>query len=155
MPCAVSPIAQKIVYPLMTAVGNQVDNHGWIHLCTTDAAALHVTAFSIEGFIDVCLHRREQISPAAMVHLQKGLNLLRERLAGDDEKLKTTDASIGVVLKLATSAHFAGDLQAEIQHMVGVRKMVDSRGGLDAFRNSHLLFEMLRYMVAQPDLRSG
>ncbi|TKA65943.1 hypothetical protein B0A55_09457 [Friedmanniomyces simplex] len=134
----------KIVYPLMTAIGNQVDNHGWIDLCTTDAAALHITAFSVEAFIDVCLHRREQANPAAMVHFQKGLTLLRERLSGGDGKLKTTDATIGVVLKLATSAHFAGDLEAERQHMIGVRKMVDIRGGLDAFRDNHLLFEMLR-----------
>ncbi|KAK3670002.1 hypothetical protein LTR78_010101 [Recurvomyces mirabilis] len=140
----VSPIAQKIVYPLMTAAGNQVDNHGWLHLCMTDAAALHITAFSIECFIDVCLHQREQANPAAMVHFQKGLSLLNERLAGGDEELKTTDASIGVVLKLAASAHFAGDRQAERQHMIGVRKMVDLRGGLDAFRNNPLLFEMLR-----------
>ena len=134
------------MYPLITAVGNQVDNRSWIHLCTRDAAALHVTAFSVEGFVDFFLRRREQPSPTAMVHLQKGLVLLSERLAGDDEKLKTSDASIGVVLKLATSAHFAGDLQAERQHMMGVRKMVDSRGGLDAFSNNSLLYEILRYM---------
>ena len=90
-----------------------------------------------------------------MVHFQKGLTLLSERLAGGDEKLKTTDASIGVVLKLATSAHFAGDLQAERQHMIGVRKMVDSRGGLDAFRNNPLLFEMLRYVLALSKLWSA
>ena len=139
----------------MTAIGNQVDNHRWIHLCTTDAAALHVTAFSVEGFIDVCLHQREQANPAAMVHFQKGLALLSERLAGSDEKLKTTDATIGVVLKLAASAHFAGDLQAERQHMIGVRKMVGSRGGLDAFRNNSLLFEILRYVLALSKLRSA
>ena len=132
----------------MTAVGNQVDNHVWIHLCTTDAAALHVTAFSVEGFVDMFLHGREQPNATAMVHFQKGLTLLSDRLAGSDEKLKTTDASIGVVLKLATSAHFAGDLLAERQHMIGVRKMVDSRGGLNAFSNNHLFFEMLRYVLA-------
>ncbi|KAK0983326.1 hypothetical protein LTR91_011269 [Friedmanniomyces endolithicus] len=140
----VSPIAERIVYPLITAVGNQVDNRDWIRLCTTDAAALQVTAFSVEGFVDIFLRRRDHPSPTAMVHLQNGLVLLSERLAGDDEELKSSDASIGVVLKLATSAHFAGDLQAERQHMLGVRKMVDSRGGLDAFRDNSLLFEMLR-----------
>lgn len=136
----------------MTAIGNQADNRDWIHLCATDAAALHVTAFSVEGFIDVCLHRREQPNPTAMVHLQKGLSILSERLAGGDEKLKTNDASIGVVLKLATSAHFAGDLQAEKQHMIGVRKMVDSRGGIDAFRNNPLLYEMIRCVTARSRL---
>ncbi|KAK5163170.1 uncharacterized protein LTR77_010954 [Saxophila tyrrhenica] len=140
----VSPIAQKIVYPLITAIGNQVDNRGWINLCTTDAAALHITAFSIEVFVDLFLRRREQANPAAMVHFQKGLGLVSERLSGDDAMLNTTDATIGVVLKLATSAHFAGDHEAERQHMIGVRKMVDWRGGLGGFRNNHLLFEMLR-----------
>lgn len=122
-----------------------MDNRDWIRLCTTDPAALHVTAFSVEAFVDMCLHGREQANAAAMVHLQQGLKLLSARLAGNDEKLKTTDANIGVVLKLATSAHFAGDLQAERQHLLGVRKMVDSRGGLKAFKDSHLLSEILRY----------
>ena len=143
---------QKIVYPLITAVGNQVENCGWIQLCATDAAALHVTAFSVEGFIDVFLHQREQVNPAAMVHFQKGLALLSERLSGGDEELKTADASIGVVLKLAASAHFAGDHEAERQHMIGVRKMVDSRGGLDAFRNNPLMFEILRDVLSLPRL---
>ena len=109
----------------------------------------------MEGFIDVLLRRQEQPSPVAMVHLQKGLVLLSERLACGDEKLKTTDANIGVVLKLATSAHFAGDLEAERQHMIGVRKMLDSRGGLGAFRYRHLLFEILRDVQCLPDLRSA
>lgn len=100
-PVTVSPIAQKIVYPLITAVGNQVDNRGWIQLCMTDAAALNVTAFSIEAFVDLFLQGRREINPAAMLHFRKGLTLFSERLAGSDEELKISDANVGVVLKLA------------------------------------------------------
>ena len=144
----VSPIAQNIVYPLVTAIGNQVDNHGWIHLCTTDTAALHITTFSIESFVDMFLHRREQTNPAALVHVQKALTILSKRLSSDDERVKNTDANIGVALKLAASAHVAGDLYTARQHMAAVRRMVDSRGGLNAFRSHYLLTEMLRYTKA-------
>lgn len=143
----VSPIAQTVVYPLITAIGSQADNREWLHLCTKDVAALHLTAFSVEGFIDLFLHRR-MIGPAAMVHFHKGVTILRERLSSDDEEAKTTDATIGVVLKLAIAAHFSGEHQAAKQHMEGIRKMVDCRGGLGTFKGSELSSEMLRYLAS-------
>jgi hypothetical protein len=110
-----------------------------------DTAALHITAFAVEGFIERILRRQENsINLAAMLHFQKGLRLLRERLLGEDDETKLSDSTIGVVLKLASAAHFIGDYQASKQHMGGLRKMVDLRGGLDVFKGKYLLVEMLR-----------
>lgn len=50
---------------------------------------------------------------------------------------------MGVVVKLASAAHFDGDYQASKHHMEGLRGMVDLRGGLDAFKGTHLPVEML------------
>jgi hypothetical protein len=99
----------------------------------------------VEGFIEKILRRQENsINLGAMLHFQKGLRLFRRRLLGDDSKAKLSDSTIGAVLKLATAVHFIGDHQASKQHMEGLRKMVDLRGGLDVFKGKHLLVEMLR-----------
>jgi hypothetical protein len=135
----------KVIFPLMVAIGFQADNKESLYPIVLDAAALHITAFAVEGFIDRVLRRQENgINPAAMLHFQRGLRLLRERLLGEDDEIKISDSTIGVVLKLASAAHFDGDYQASKQHMEGLRKMVDLRGGLDVFKGNRLQMEMLR-----------
>jgi len=133
------------MYPLITAAGFQADSSEWLGLAGRDAAALHITAFAVESFIDRVLRRKEStINPSARLHFQKGLRILRERLLVGDEQTKTSDATIGVVLKLASAAHFDGDFQTAKDHMRGIRNMVDLRGGLEAFKNTRLLIDMLR-----------
>jgi hypothetical protein len=142
---AVSAIAMRIIFPLVMTIGFQADNKEWLYLIGIDAAALHITAFAVEGFIDRILRRQENsINPAAMLHFHTGLRLLRERLLGEDDEMKVSDSTISVVSKLAGVAHFNGDYQAAKQHMEGLRKMVDLRGGLDVFKGKHLLVEILR-----------
>lgn len=140
----VSTLAMRVIFPLMMVLGFQADNNEWLYLIGLDAAALHITAFAIEGFMDRVLRRQENINLAATLHLQKGLELLRERLLGSNDEAKISNCTIAVVLKLASAAHFNGDCQASKQHMEGLRKMVDLRGGLSVFKGKHLLVEMLR-----------
>jgi hypothetical protein len=135
----------RIIFPLMAAVDFQANNLESLYPIGVDATALHINAFAIEGFIDRILRRQGNIiNPAAMLHFQKGLRLLRERLLGEDDETKLSDSTIGVVLKLTSAAHFDGDYRASKQHLEGLRKMVDLRGGLDAFKGNKLLVEMLR-----------
>jgi len=135
----------KVIYPLIVAIGFQADNKESLYRLQSDAAALHITAFAVEGFIDRILRRQENsINPAAMLHFQKGLSILRERLLGNDDEMKVSDSTISVVLKLASTAHFDGNYQASKQHMKGLRQMVDLRGGLDVFNGNSLIMEILR-----------
>jgi len=125
----------RVVFPLLMAIGFQADNKEWFYLLGQDATGLHITAFAIEGFIDRVLRRQVNIiNPAATQHFQKGLRLLRQRLLGEDDETTPSDSAIGVVLKLASAAHFNGDYQAAKHHMDGLRRMVDMRGGLDIFK---------------------
>lgn len=101
-------------------------------------------AFAVQGFIDRVLRRQGNLNPVAILHFQKGLRLLRERLLGDDDQTKISDSTMSVVLKLASVAQFDGDYETSKQHMEGLRKMVDLRGGLDVFEGTPLLLEMLR-----------
>ncbi|KAI0382530.1 hypothetical protein F5Y04DRAFT_279817 [Hypomontagnella monticulosa] len=142
----VTTVISGIVFPLRAAIGFQSDNRGWDSPFGRDAASLHITTFAAQGFIDRVLNRQESITnPEAILHFHKGLKLLRERLLGDDDEIKISDSTMSIVLKLASIAHFDGNYEIAKQHMDGLRKMVDLRGGLDVFRGTSLLVEMLRY----------
>ena len=77
-------------------------------------------------------------------HLVKTLQLLRERISQAD-KAMLTDSTAAVVLVLTVHAYMAGELESARQHMNGLRKIVDLRGGVASFQeNSKLLLEILR-----------
>ncbi|KAH7202861.1 uncharacterized protein BKA55DRAFT_658166 [Fusarium redolens] len=141
----VTPFARKVIFPLKVAIGLQEENNEGHYPIARDVVGLHITAFAVESFIDrVLRHRESIINLAALLHFQKGLTLLKERLLGEDEELKISDSTISVVLKLAEAAHFDGDYQTSKQHMQGLRKMVDLRGGIYVFRGKALEVGMLR-----------
>ena len=56
--------------------------------------------------------------------------------------------TVSVVLALAIHAHTTGECETARHHMAGLRRLVDMRGGLAAFRGFHgkILIEMLRYV---------
>jgi hypothetical protein len=138
-------VAGKVMYPLMAATGFLAGNNDWLYPVELDAVSLHINAFAVEGFIDKVLRRQgNYMGTAAMLHFHKGVRLLQERLLGEDDEPKLSDSTRSVVLKLAGAAHFDGDYQAAKQHMEGLRKIVDLRGGMNAFKDSKLLIEMLR-----------
>lgn len=51
------------------------------------------------------------------------------------------------MVKLASTAHFDGDYEVAKQHMEGLRRMVDLRGGLDGFRGRGYFSEMFRLVI--------
>lgn len=100
----------------------------------------------MESFISRVLQGQEgKVNEVAMMHFQRGIKLLRERLLGEDHEVKVSDSTMSIVAKLASAAHFDEDTQASRKHMEGLRKMVDLRGGLGVFKGTHLLVEMLKY----------
>ncbi|KAF2708916.1 hypothetical protein K504DRAFT_408203 [Pleomassaria siparia CBS 279.74] len=140
----VTPLATRVIYPLLAVIGYQADNQQRHYPIGRDVASVYITAFAVQGFIDKVLRRQRSINPATMLLFQKGLKLLNEILQGVDDETKISDSTMGMVLKLASAAHFEGDRQASKQHIKGLQKMVDLRGGLDAFENTELQVEMLR-----------
>lgn len=133
------------MFPLMGVVGFEPEKENWLHLLRDDPAGLHITTFALEELISKVIRRQTRsVNVAAMQHFQKGLKILRERLLGDDAAIKISDSTMGVVLKLAGSAHFNGDYQTSKHHMDGLKRIVDLRGGLDVFKGTQLYQEMLR-----------
>lgn len=75
----------------------------------------------------------------------KTVRFLRERLGDEDENLKLSDNTVMVVLILACHAHHLGQYSIARNHMVGLRKIVDMRGGIAALRTrTRLLIEIFR-----------
>lgn len=94
--------------------------------------------------MDRILCRRESSSLASMLHFGRGVGLLRKRLVESGDEMMVSDTTMGTVLKLASAALVNGDAVAAGRHMVGLRRMVDVRGGLVFFRGKYLMMEMLR-----------
>jgi triacylglycerol esterase/lipase EstA (alpha/beta hydrolase family) len=138
----------RITFPLLTGIGFHPTGQAWYFPTGNDAAAWHINAFAIQSFVDRILRSlpRHKVNPVATLHYLKGLRILRQRLEGNDDEAKVSDATISAVLKLASAAAFDGHIAISQQHMHGLRKMTDLRGGLKLFgHNTKLLVEIWRY----------
>lgn len=87
---------------------------------------IHSILFTAQAFRDAML--QDPCGEVARYHLAQCLSYLQQSL--DDEKNATTDTNMYVVVSLATSAAFLGDLESAKKHMDGLYQMVRLRGGL-------------------------
>ena len=113
---------------------------------TFDAAYLHAMAFGTQAFFSWALGRNSfPAGDCASVHLVKTLRLLRERLLLNDERQMLTNQTMSVILTLAVYARFTVDSTSGKNHLLGLRKIVNLRGGIFTFRdNPSLLTEIFR-----------
>jgi hypothetical protein len=137
------------MYPLESCIQfhrkNKVDTI-WFDLMTYDVLYMHAIVFSSQVYSSRA-YARENATAArrAVVHHSTTLQLLRERLAAQDEDAKVSDSTIFVVLCLANIAHFINDYESARHHLEGLRKIVDLRGGIYAFGyNTKLTIELLK-----------
>ncbi|KAI0100919.1 hypothetical protein GGR51DRAFT_531400 [Nemania sp. FL0031] len=118
----------------------------WMAAFITDAAWVHMMAFTSEAILDVVRGRRvrpadQRVSP----HFTRSMRLLRERLLGDDQLVPLTNSTVQVVLALATHARMHGEFEEARCHLMGLRRIVELRGGIHKFRPwPRLVLEILR-----------
>ncbi|OAP60523.1 hypothetical protein AYL99_05525 [Fonsecaea erecta] len=138
-------MAARALFPLVMVTGFTHKDMAWFDPLKFDAAYLHVTVFAAEVFMDRILGRQySTTNQDAAVHFLKGVQILRKRLLLGGESTEPSNSTIAVVLTLAISAFFMGEDETFRHHMVGLRKMVDLRGGIAAFTGNKLLTEMFR-----------
>jgi len=141
----VSTVAMRVMFPLVILIDFDREDKTWFNPLVFDAAYLHLTVFAAEAFFNVVLLQETPVQNQAKTrHFVKGVQLLRERFIRGDEEAKVSDSTAMVVLMLAMCADFTGDSETSKQHMEGLRKIVDIRGGIEAFRDKKLLTEMFR-----------
>jgi hypothetical protein len=118
----------------------------WIAPLALDPAYLHAKIFTSLYYFDVILPRRSSHeNQLTLHHHHKALSLLRERLLYCNDDARLSNNTVSVVLGLAGHAFWTGDLRSATNHMEGMRKIANLRGGLSTFRdNEKLLAEILR-----------
>jgi hypothetical protein len=142
-------MAKKVMYPLESCIEfhrkDKVDTF-YFDLMTYDATYLHAVAFSCQAFFNKASPRETApMTQRSVAHHSSALKQLRQRLADQGEQIKFSDSTILIILCLAMHAHFTDDFDTAKQHMEGLRKIVDLRGGLGAFSyNSKLVMEILK-----------
>ncbi|RYC59651.1 hypothetical protein CHU98_g6555 [Xylaria longipes] len=118
----------------------------WIAPLAVDPAFLHATIFTCLYYYEMSLSRRPSCeSQRVRHHYHKAVSLLRERLLCDDDDIRLSNNTISAVLSLAGQAFHSGDLKSAVNHIQGIRRMVDLRGGFSSITtNEKLIAEVSR-----------
>jgi len=145
----VTSLPKGALFPLESCIDSpEPPRASWVETLCTDAAYLNATIFSVQVYFDlVAGHELEPVSPLTPTYtsFSKTLGLLRKRLEDHDEQMKSSDNTVMVVLILACHAHRLGQYSIAKNHMLGLRKLVDMRGGIAAFKTrTKLLIEIFR-----------
>ena len=98
---------------------------------TFDAAHLHAAALGTKMYIRLTFGCESHgATGGTAIHFGEALRILRERLSSSDESKKTSDSTMLVVIVLALYARTVGDYSSAKNHMEGLRKMTELRGGV-------------------------
>ncbi|KAK6334274.1 hypothetical protein TWF730_003488 [Orbilia blumenaviensis] len=138
--------SKQILFPLEPVIEFNHKDRQWWDALTVDPAYLNTTAFMAYAYVDLMKgNRYAPMIPQAAFHFVQAVRMLRERLITADKGLLFSDSTIFLVLSLALYAHMTGDGPTARNHLVGLRKIVNMRGGIRSFRhNEKLLMEILR-----------
>ncbi|RDL42512.1 Uncharacterized protein BP5553_02491 [Venustampulla echinocandica] len=84
--------------------------------------------FSVRAFVESALH--DKLSTLACFHYGQTLQILQARLNEFDQTSAISDSTIMVVITLAQAAELTGDFAAVENHIKGLEKIVNLRGGV-------------------------
>lgn len=148
----VSSIAKQILFPLETCMFFNRRAEAWIAPLAFDPAYLHAMIFTSQYYFDALkigtTSEASSISKTSVPHYLKTLKLLRERMAIGDDEIRLSDTTSATIMALVGYARLTGDDQSARNHLEGLFKIVNLRGGVSSFKNSaKLLVEILRYVI--------
>jgi hypothetical protein len=107
----------------------------WLEPLITDEAWVHMMAFSSYAFFDMLHGHSIRLSDQkTSLHFTRSLRLLRQRLTGDDQVFAITNTTVQIVMSLATLASMQGEFEEAKAHMMGLKRIVELRGGIERFR---------------------
>ncbi|KAI1771129.1 hypothetical protein F4818DRAFT_213531 [Hypoxylon cercidicola] len=141
-----SSIAKQILFPLEPCVLFERKAETWIEPLKFDPVFLHTMIFTSQSYFDVIVAgRTSAITKVALHHFLKALQLLRERIARDDDHVTLSDTTLAAVMAFTGHALLTGDYRLAMNHVQGLHKIVGLRGGVVTFQsNPKLLIEILR-----------
>ncbi|OJJ05859.1 hypothetical protein ASPVEDRAFT_45322 [Aspergillus versicolor CBS 583.65] len=132
--CAYFSYMKDEMYPIVRYSRPDTPKTYWFHWAHLDLAYLHcilyMTSFSLDSL-------RGQKSRRTEFHAYRMIRELNEQLS--DPKTALTDSTTIVVMALALIAESFGDVQSAHMHMMGLKKIIDLRGGIESFASHPLL----------------
>jgi hypothetical protein len=121
-------------YPYEICLEPHQIERGWFPYMISDVCCLHSMMFSLRA----CIERtsQNQLSHLACFHYAQTVQLLQTRLNEVDRTSAISDATIMVVVTLATVAGLTEDFTAVENHIKGLEKIISLRGGVRSL-NTH------------------
>ena len=134
----------KSIFPVKLCIDYDSDGDNLFNRLFHDTVYFHAVVFPISYIHE---NRMQQTpSRTTCYHLRRTLSLLNKRLSEQDACLM--DTTIYAVLALALMANISGDHAAAEKHILGLRRIVNLRGGLQALRqNPKLHFTIDQYVL--------
>ncbi|KAI1342902.1 fungal-specific transcription factor domain-containing protein [Xylariaceae sp. FL0016] len=111
----------------------------WVPLSLTDAALMNSILYANSVLRAGWNPRKECV--IGINHLQQTIQLLNKRL--QDQQPSIDDATIGTVAGLALTECSCGHEDKWRIHMAGMKRMIDTRGGLSAFESQPFLYDKI------------
>ncbi|KAK4495904.1 hypothetical protein PRZ48_013172 [Zasmidium cellare] len=109
---------------------------------THDALYLNAMVFSTQSWF--CKGTGREIDKRVSYHLVKSISLLRDRLM-DGGQATTSNTTINAVVMLAGQALLMGEAKTAREHVFGLRRLVEMRGGFGRLKgNVKLVMEVVR-----------
>ncbi|GAD92297.1 hypothetical protein PVAR5_0887 [Paecilomyces variotii No. 5] len=128
-------IMGKAMYPVEFCVDFKNEDHNWFRDLSHDPAYAHSVLSTAQAYFD--LASSQTFGPTAIVHMNKTMFLLRNKLAEAD--LVITDATIFTVLALVLFSKALDDHAAAQKHLYGLHELVKIRGGIVSLSHKPLL----------------
>jgi hypothetical protein len=119
------------LYPSEICLQVDAMQSSWTTNLLIDKIYFHAVIFSLETYFDLLVGRQGTLSH---FHFAKTLRLLQERLNNPHDLRTISDATIMVIVMLGLSAELIGDRDAAENHVAGMKRIVDLRGGLEGLR---------------------
>ncbi|KAH8883130.1 hypothetical protein GQ53DRAFT_431214 [Thozetella sp. PMI_491] len=136
-------------YPYEVCLKVHPVERGWFPYMISDICCIHTMLFSASAFLDGQVSV-ERISARAAFHHGQTLNHLQTRLDAFErgQRDALSDSTLMVIILLIGAANFVGDFAAAKNHLAGLLKIVNLRGGVRSL-NTH---NNLQVKVCRADL---
>ncbi|EQB55014.1 hypothetical protein CGLO_05087 [Colletotrichum gloeosporioides Cg-14] len=127
------------MYPIAKYYYSDISNTYWFHWTQLDLAYLHAVLYATSFFFDSLAGQK---SERTKYHLYRTVSELNRQLS--NPKTALTDSTTTVVMFMVFIAECFGDIECAHMHMMGLRNIIDLRGGLSSYDEKPLLQEKLR-----------
>ena len=140
------PHAKRIMFPLEKYINFEDKSGTRLEPLANDAAYLHALITATQAYTEFLSGGKVNgTSNLISVHLGRTARILRERLSCVGEQLKLSETTMLVVLILCSFARMRGEFRAARQHLEGLRRMIQLRGGVGTLlHNPKLLIDVFR-----------